>query len=166
MNDSQDRLEWFKNTYRNFAQDLTGVTDWQYLRSAAIYRKLTGDLDGAIEAMAKAIGMMAADPRLIRETAISLNYLADLYITKSALDPAEETILKAVALSRSHHSTLLGDNLMILANVQRLKGDYRIALNTAEEARQVYKDQGHAHGVALTEELIRKISDQRSPSLG
>jgi hypothetical protein len=39
MSGSDDRLEWFKNTYGKYAGDIAGGTDWQFLQNAAIYRE-------------------------------------------------------------------------------------------------------------------------------
>jgi tetratricopeptide (TPR) repeat protein len=157
MSDSLDRLEWFKNAYRKYAEDITDVTDWKYLQQAAIYRKHTGDLDGAIEAMVKAISSTRAVPPLSKETATNLNYLADLYLTKDAVEPAEEAIREAVELSRHGLPGLLADNLWILAGIQARKGEHREALASAEEARHLYEQQGHSHGVGQAEELIERI---------
>jgi hypothetical protein len=49
MADSDDLMEWFKNTYSPCFEDLTGA-DWKTLSDAAIFRKHTGDIDGAIDA--------------------------------------------------------------------------------------------------------------------
>jgi tetratricopeptide (TPR) repeat protein len=157
MNDSQDRFEWFKNAYRKYAEGITDSTDWQYLQSAAIYRKHTGDLDGAIEAMEKAISQMRTIPILSKQTATNLNYLADLYLTMNATEQAEEAIREAVELSRPLFPSLLADNLLVLGEIQRQKGEHREALASAEEARHLYNQQGHSHGVAQAEELIERI---------
>jgi tetratricopeptide (TPR) repeat protein len=158
MNDSQDRFEWFKNAYRKYTEDITDITDWQYLRSAAIYRKHTGDLDGAIAAMVKAVSLIRTIPTLARETATSLNYLADLYLHKNAIQQAEEAIREAVALSQPHFPYLLAANLWVLAWIQGRKGERREALASAGEARRLYQQQGHSHGVARAEELIERIN--------
>jgi tetratricopeptide (TPR) repeat protein len=158
MNDSFDRLEWFKNSYRKFAEDITDVNDWKYLQEAAIYRKHAGDLVGAIEAMVKAIGLTRTVPALAKETAANLNYLADLFLAKNAIEQADRAIREAVDLSRPLFPDLLADNLWILAGIQSQKGEHRKALASAEEARHLYQQQGHAHGVARAEELIQRIN--------
>lgn len=157
MNGSQDRFEWFKNAYRKYAEDIKDVTDWQYLENAAIYRKRTGDLDGAIEAMVKAISLARATPTLAEKTATMLNYLADMYLDCNALGEAETAIREAVELSRPRFPSLHAANLWMLAEVQRQKGEHREALASAEEARHLYQQQGHSHGVAQAEELIERI---------
>lgn len=157
MNDSQDRLEWFKNTYRKFAGDITNATNWQYLENAAIYRKHMGDFDGAVEAMVKAISLTRIKPNLAEKTATMLNYLADMYLECNAIAEAETAIREAVELSRPRFPCLLGDNLWILAEIQRVKGEYREALASAEESRRSYQLGSHSYGVAQAEELIEKI---------
>jgi tetratricopeptide (TPR) repeat protein len=157
MNDSQNRFEWFRSAYREFAEDITDVTDWQYLQSAAVYRKHTGDLDGAIEALVKAISLMRTVPALSEETATNMNYLADLYLTKNAADQAERAVREAIELSRPRFPYLLAANLLILGGIQSRKGERREALASAEEARHLYQQQGHSHGVAQAEELIERI---------
>jgi tetratricopeptide (TPR) repeat protein len=158
MNDSQDRLEWFKSAYRRYAEDITDITDWQYLQNASIYRKHTGDLDGAIEAMVKAISLTMAVPDLAEKTATMLNYLAgDLYLAKGATEQAEQAVREAVELSRPRYPGLLAANLWILAGIQSRQGRYREALASAEEARHLYQQQSHSHGVAQAEELIERI---------
>jgi tetratricopeptide (TPR) repeat protein len=161
MNDWQDRFEWFKNNFRKYAEDLTDVTDWQYLRSAATYRKHTGDLEGAIKAMVKAISLTKTVPTLSKETATMLNYLADMYMDRNAIGEAEIAIREAVEFSRPSSPGLLGDNLLGLAEITRLKGEYREALASAEEARHLYQQQGHSYGVARVEKLIERIKGER-----
>ena len=157
MADSQNLMEWFKNTFRDRFEDVKDVQDWKVLKDAAIYRRHTGDLHGAIEAMVKAIGLTRAIPTLSKDTATNLNYLADLYLTKNAIDQAEEAIREAVELSRPLSPGLLADNLWVLAGIQNRKGERREALASAEEARRLYQQQGHSHGVAQAEGLIERI---------
>ncbi len=158
MNESADRLQWFRNAYRKYAEDIKDVADWEFLEHAAIYRKHTGDLDGAIDAMVKAIGLTRAIPNLAEETATMLNYLAgDLYLPKGAADFAEEAIREAIEISRPRFPGLLAANLWILAGIQTRKGENHEALASAEEARLLYQQQGHSHGVAQAEQLIATI---------
>jgi tetratricopeptide (TPR) repeat protein len=133
------------------------TADWQSLSSSAIARRHNGDIRGAIEDMAKAISLARTIPNLAKETSVDLNYLADMYLECNALGEAETAIREAVELSRPHYAGLLGDNLWILAEVQRRKGEYREALASAEEARRAYGQQNHSHGVAQAEGLIEKI---------
>jgi tetratricopeptide (TPR) repeat protein len=157
MSGTIDPLEWFTKTFREYAQDLRDVTDWRFLKNAAIYRRHTGDIDGAIEALVKAIGLMKADPQNSEQMATSLNYLADLYLTKDAIAEAEMVIRDAVELSRPAYPSLLGANLWILAGILLRKGEKREALAAAEESREVYQQEGNLHGVGEADELIRKI---------
>lgn len=156
MNDTPE-MEAFKDAYQKYGGKGKDVPEWKVLESAAIFRKHTGDQDGAIEAMVQAVSLMRAVPTLSKETAINLNYLADLYLTKNATEQAEEAIHEAVELSRPRFPCLLGDNLWILAKIQQQKGEYREALASAEEARHLYQQQGHSYGVAQTNELIEMI---------
>lgn len=132
------------------------VADWQSLKSSAISRRHSGDLHGAIEEMTKAISLARTIPEFEKQTSVNLNYLADMYLDCNAVAEAETAIREAVELSRQHPG-LLGDNLWMLAEVQRLKGERRGALASAEEARRLYQQQGHSHGVAQAEELIERI---------
>lgn len=152
------KMEWFKNTYGSSFQDLSSVSDWIVLKNAAIFRKHAGDIDGAIEAMVKAIGLMRAAPNLVKETVINLNYLAaDLYLAKNATKQAEAAIREAVELSRPLPPSLLADNLLVLAAVLSQQGNYGEARASAEEARQLYQQQGHSYGVGQAEELIGRM---------
>jgi tetratricopeptide (TPR) repeat protein len=133
------------------------TADWQSLSHSAISRRHRGDIHGAIEDMAKAISLAKTIPNLAKEASVNLNYLADMYLECNALTEAEMAIREAVELSRPSFPGITGDNLWILAEVQRLKGEYQEALASAEEARHLYHQQGHSHGVAQAEELIARI---------
>jgi hypothetical protein len=131
--------------------------DWQSLRSSAITRRHRGDIHGAIEEIIQAIDLAKPSPQLAESTATMLNYLADMYLDCNALGEAEIAIREAVELSRPRFPCLLSDNLWILAEIHRLKGEHREALASAEAARQLYQQQGHSYGVAQAEELIERI---------
>ena len=158
MNDSENLMEWFRNTFRSHFEDIDGVQDWKVLEGAAIFRKHTGDIDGAIEAMVKAISLTRPVPNLAERTATMLNYLAaELYWTKNATAQAEEAIREAIELSRSGFPGLLASNLWVLAEIQSRKGEYQEALASAEESRRVANQEGHTYGVRQAEELIERI---------
>lgn len=133
------------------------TADWQYLSSSAIDRRHNGDIYGAIEDMNKAINLAKTMPNLAKETAIDLNYLADMYLECKAIAEAEVAIREAVELSRSSFPGLLADNLLGLAVIQELKGEYREALMSAKEARRSYLHEGQSYGVGRAEELIEQI---------
>lgn len=135
--------------------------DWQSLSSSAIARRHEGDIRGAIEDMLEAIRLSRAVPDLAKETATDLNYLADMYLECEAIAEAETTIREAIELSRPRFPGLLADNLLGLAEIQRRKGEQREALASTEEARRLYRQQNHAHGVAQTDELIERIKTQQ-----
>jgi tetratricopeptide (TPR) repeat protein len=156
MND-EEKMEWFKNAYRQYL-NIEGVSDWRVLNDAAIFRKHAGDIDGAIEALVKAINLTRPVLNLAERTAMMLNYLAaELYLTKNATEQAEAAIREAVELSRTLSLGLVADNLWVLAGIQSRKGEHREALASAEEARQLYQQQGHSYGVGQAEELIGRI---------
>ncbi len=158
MADGRDRIECFKNTYRKYGEDINDVTDWQHLESAAIYRRrYMDDLKGAIEAEVKAIGVMRTMPQLAEATSTALNYLADMYLECNAIAEAETAIREAIELARPHFPCALGDNLTILADIQRQKGEYADALDTAEQARRAYQQGEHAYGAAQALELTERI---------
>jgi hypothetical protein len=156
MKDLPD-LEALKNAFRKYVGEVKDVPEWQALASSAMWRKHTGDIDGAIGEMVKAIGLTRTAPNLDERTASYLNYLADLYLLKDATGQAEGAIREAVELSRPRYPGLLADNLWILAGIQSRKGGHREALASAEEARHLYQQQSHSHGVAQAEELIERI---------
>jgi len=133
------------------------VADWQSLSHSAISRRQSGDLHGAIEEMTKAISLAKTIPNLAKEASVDLNYLADMYLECNALGEAETAIREAIELSRPRFPGLLGDNLLGLAVILRLKGERREALASAEEARQMYQQERHSYGVARAEELIKRI---------
>ncbi len=157
MTDSENLMEWFKNTFRNHFEGNKDIQDWKTLEGAAIYRKHTGDLDGAVEAMVKSIDLTRTVPNLSERTATSLNYLADLYLLKDATEQAEEALRESIELSRPRYPGLLASNLWILAGIQNRKSEYREALASAEESRRLSQQQGHSYGVAQAEELIERI---------
>lgn len=155
--DYSEKMEWFKTTFGPQFENIEGIQDWQVLSSAAIYRKHTGDLDGAIEAMVKSIDLSRAIANLAKETATSLNYLADLYLLMDAPEQAEEALRESIELSRPHYPGLLAANLWSLAGIQTRKGEHREALASAEESRRLSQQQDHSYGVAQADELIERI---------
>ena len=140
------------------------AADWQSLSSSAIARRHSGDIHGAIEEMTKAISLAKTIPNLAKEASVDLNYLADMHLECNALEEAETAIREAIELSRPRYPSLLAANLWMLAEVQRLKGEHREALASAEEARHLYQEQRHSHGVAQAEELIKRIKAHSDPS--
>jgi tetratricopeptide (TPR) repeat protein len=136
------------------------AADWQSLSSSAIARRHSGDIHGAIDDMIKAISLARTIPNLVKETSVDLNYLADMYLECNALGEAETAIREAVELSRPRFPGLLAANLCGLAEIQRLKGEHREALVSAEEARRLYQEESHSHGVAQTEELVERIKTE------
>lgn len=136
---------------------------WQALKSSAIGRRHSGDLNGAIEDLTKAIGIARTSPQLAERTAIMLNYLTDIYLDCSALAEAEAAIREAVELSRPRFPGLLADNLWMLAEVQRQKGEYAEALASAEESQRSYRQADHSYGAAQAEKLIERIKSHVDP---
>lgn len=162
MNDLPD-LETLKSLYRKYVGEIEDEPEWRRLTGSAIYRKHTGDLSGAIEAMVKAIGLTRAVPNLAKETATNLNYLADLYLLKDAQEQAEEALRESIELSRPRYPGLLAANLWSLAGIQTRKGEHREALALAEESRRLSQQEGHSYGVAQAEELIERIKMNSGP---
>jgi tetratricopeptide (TPR) repeat protein len=161
MIDSSE-LEVLKSAYREYVGDPKDEPEWRVLTGAAMWRKHAGDLGGAIEAMVKAIAMTRAIPSLSEETAIGLNYLADLYLRVNATEQAEDALRESIKLSRPAFPSLLADDLWILADIQHQKGEHRGALASAQEARRLYEQQGHAYGVAQAETLLERIKKSSS----
>jgi tetratricopeptide (TPR) repeat protein len=136
------------------------AADWQSLSHSAISRRHSGDIHGAIEEMIRAISLAKTIPNLAKEASVDLNYLADMYLECNALGEAEAAIREAVELSRPGFPGITGDNFLGLAEIQRLKGEYREALASAEEARHLYQQEGHSYGVARVEKLIERIKSE------
>jgi hypothetical protein len=78
------------------------VPEWRAVAGSAMMRRQTGDTDGAILDMVKAVGLTRQNPKLAEQTASLLNYLADLYLDAGADDQAE------AALSRIHRDRKTG----------------------------------------------------------
>jgi ATP/maltotriose-dependent transcriptional regulator MalT len=127
------------------------------LSDASIYRKHTGNLDGAIDAMVKSIAITRTKPRLAEETALNLNFLADLYLLNKETDHAETAIRESIVLARPHYPHLLAANLWILASIQFRKGEIPQALASAEESRRLCQEANHSYGVSQADELIGSI---------
>lgn len=150
--------EWLKDICDRYYRDISDIKDWRTLKNAAILRKHTGDLDGAIEAMTMAIGLIRNVPSLAETTCSMLNYLAaELFECKAEYDRAEEAIREALGISANLSSIIHGDNLLILARVQFAKGHFGEALVSAEQAREAYQKRGNFHGVGQAEALIETI---------
>jgi tetratricopeptide (TPR) repeat protein len=116
-----------------------------------------GDIDGAIADLLKAIESTKGDPLLSEETELSYNYLAaELYLNNNSVVDAERAIREAIGLARTRESWHLPDHLLILGPIQIQKKEYDNALGVAEEARRIYGEQNHSHGVSQARELIAK----------
>ena len=159
-------LEALGKAYRKYVAKIEDAHEWQRLTGAAIWHRQAGDFDAAISAMLKAIDLTKAVPKLSEQTAISLNYLADLYLLEGAISQAEETIREAIAQSRDRYPLLLAANLWILAGIQLQENEFDEALESAEKARNLYQQRAHSYGIGQTEELIAKIAVRRSGSVG
>jgi tetratricopeptide (TPR) repeat protein len=133
------------------------AADWQALSSSAIARRHRGDIHGAIEDLTKAISLARTIPNFAKETSVDLNYLANLYLEDNAIGEAEIAMREAIELSRPLYPSLLACNLCGLATIQWLKGEYREALASAEEALDLYQQEGYSYDIAQTEELIDRI---------
>jgi len=136
---------------------------WQCTKGSAFWRRHHGDVEGAIADMLKAVEMTRPVRKLAKETAVSLNYLADLYLVAGADDRAEEALRESIALARSRHPHLLAANLWILGRMQLRQGKVREALASAEESLQVSRRVKHEYGVRRAEELIQEVRTQLAP---
>lgn len=133
------------------------MPEWQRLTGSAIVRKHRGDIDGAIVELLEAINLTRTVLKLFDQTEISLQTLADLYLTKNLIGLAEETIRDAIKIARPRRSFYLGDHLLILAEILKLKGEFRDALASAQEASRMHQRNNHAHGVMVANELIERL---------
>ena len=156
MNDLPD-LEALKNASHDYVSEIKDATNWQFLKNSAIGHKHTGDLDRAIAEMVKAISLTRTRPNLTEETAMSLNYLADLYLLRNKNEEAEEALRESIALSRPRYPFLLAANLWILAGIQSSKGEIQEALASAEESLQLSQAHDDSYGVAQAKERIESI---------
>src|SRR6266446_4369191 len=111
------------------------MPEWQSVKGSAIWRRHAGDIDGAICEMLKAIALTRPIPKLTRETALSLNYLADMYLMVGADDQAAEALRDSIELSRPRFPLLLAANLWILGRMQSRQGKRDEAVASAEESR-------------------------------
>ena len=139
------------------SSDVVDVPEWQSLKSTAILCRHAGDLDDAIRNLLRAIELTRSIPELAQETALSLNYLADIYLLVGADEPAEEALRESIELSRPRFPLLLAANLWILGGMQCRQGRHHEALASAEESRRLCQQHGHSHGVGEAEELLERI---------
>jgi tetratricopeptide (TPR) repeat protein len=133
---------------------------WQSTKGSAIWRRHIGDIQGAIGDMLKAIAMTRPVRKLSEETAVSLNYLADLYLVAGADELAEEALRESVKLARPRYPYLLAANLLILGGMQLRQGKSREALASAEESLRLSQREKHDYGVRQAEELLQKVRAQ------
>ena len=131
--------------------------DWQFLSASAIDRRHHGDYSGAISDLIKAISIANTLPLFADNTATMLNYLAGIYFECGAILEAESAIIDAIRISKLSSPGLLADSLMVLAEVQRRKGENLTAVVTAEEAQLIYQQQRHSHGERQAVRLIEAI---------
>ena len=151
-----------------FAMDVKQIKDmlasmevdensWQSLRSSAILRRHSGDIDGAIIDQQKAIALLKANPLLVEQLATSLNYLADLFIVAGDDERAEEALRDSNDLSRTRFLHLVTANLWILASIKHRHGRKGEAIASANESRRICQQIGHTNGVRQAEELLAQI---------
>jgi tetratricopeptide (TPR) repeat protein len=136
---------------------------WQCTKSSAFWRRHNGDIEGAIAEMLQAVAMTRPVRRLAKETAVSLNYLADLYLVAGADDRAEEALRESIALARPRYPCLLAANLWILGGMQLRQGKAREALASAEESLRVSRRAKHDYAVRRAEGLIQEVRTQLPP---
>jgi tetratricopeptide (TPR) repeat protein len=133
------------------------MPNWQSTTGSAIWRRHAGDIEGAIADMVKAVEMTRPIRELAKETAVNLNYLADLYLVAGAGDRAEEALRESIELARPRYPLLLADNLLILGRLQARQGKSREALASAEESIRICQREKHDHGAGQAEQLIQEI---------
>ena len=136
---------------------------WQCTTNSAIWCRHNGDIEDAITEMLKAVEMTRPVRKLAKETAVSLNYLADLYLVAGVDDRAEEALRESIALARPRNPHLLAANLWILGRMQLRQGKVPEALASAEESLLVSRRVKHDHGVRRAEELIQEVQTQLTP---
>src|SRR5438876_10103073 len=107
--------------------------------------------------MLKAIALTRPIPKLARETALSLNSLADMYLMVGADEQAEEALRESIELSRPRFPLLFAANLWILGGIQSRQGKCDEAIASAEESRRLCQEHGHPYGVRQAEELLDRI---------
>jgi len=129
---------------------------------SAFSHRHNGDVKRAIADTIKAIEMIRPERKRAKETAESLNYLADLYLLAGADDRAEEALRESIGFARPRYPHVLSANFWILGNMQLRQGKAREALASAEESlregRRLLKPNDYA--VRRAEELIREIRER------
>jgi tetratricopeptide (TPR) repeat protein len=138
------------------------MPEWQKHSNAAIFHEHQGNIELAIEEKRRCIDILRRLPALIREMAISLNYLAHLYLCQGDTDHAETAIREAIDINRSIDSVNLHCDLLILAEILWQYGRCGEALQAAEESLTVSERLGHAHGIGLATDVIKKIKGIRA----
>jgi tetratricopeptide (TPR) repeat protein len=133
------------------------LPEWQSLKATAIWRRHAGDIDGAICDLLKAIELTRPIPKLARETATGLNYLADMYLMVGAEEQAEKALRESIELSRPRFPLLLAANLWIRGGMQSRQGRRDDAAASAQESRRLCQQHGHPYGVRQAEELLERI---------
>ena len=135
---------------------------WQCTVNSAIWYRHNGDIERAITETLKAIEMTRPVRKFAKETADSLNYLADLCLLAGDDDPAEEALRESIAFARPRYPHLLSANFWILGSMQLRQGRVRKALASAQEslreARRLTKSNDYA--VRRAEELIRDVRER------
>ena len=146
-----------RGTHVSKSFDVIDVPAWQSLKSSAILCRHAGDLDGAIRHLLKAIELTRPNPKLAEETALSLNYLADIYLLVGTDEAAEEALRESIELSCPRFPLLHAANLWILGGIQCRQRRHHEALASAEESRRLCQQNGHPYGVGQAEELLERI---------
>ena len=115
---------------------------WQLLKGEAMILRRAGRIEMAIERMLQSIEATKAIPALAERVVVSLNYLADMYLSQNLLADAEAAIREALQRERELPQCWVGkfaDNTMILAKVRHRRGDCKEALRLGKEAFAIYK---------------------------
>jgi tetratricopeptide (TPR) repeat protein len=135
----------------------TRANSWQSLSASAILRRHSGDTSGAIADMLKAIALLKPNPVLVKELAMNLNYLADLYIVAGDDERAEAALHDSNEISHPRFLHLVTANLWILAGIKHRQGKQEEAIALAQESRTICEQIGHTYGVREADELLEQI---------
>ena len=133
------------------------LDDWQSLKGIGITARHCGDLSLAITKIGEAIAITRPIEKLRVQTASMLNYLADLYILNEDFDSAKTTINEAIEVCQPLDQIFMGDNLLMLSDIDFNLKNYPDALRAAEDGSRIHIECNHSHGVERAKGKINAI---------
>ncbi|MDY3556796.1 tetratricopeptide repeat protein [Gemmata sp. JC717] len=131
------------------------IPEWQVLNSLAVGEMANGNAIGAAEYMRQAI-RIAGNTRSLQETKATMqNYLASIYISAGLIEEAEDILREAIPFARAQRFLVLGDDLLMLAEIEQRRGNRAGAFTCATEALKIFQARGHSYGCEQAKQLIK-----------